>query len=412
MPSGTLLAEAAENYAVRRRRDSARVRVWLMTFALGLAAVVLAAPAAADTTMPLVLCSTPSPPPCVVSVTRNSVPIPYNQTTGIGQDVISAIKYHISGDATQRFNFNIQAPDGSWTLNTSDAYALTLDLGTADPGETFERGHDVTITRDLSDPNHQLVTFTQNPVRVADQACDSMGVCGSVAGRTLPGYADGWIDDLAYIDDPLDRASMRGYDFATNADWSSSPPTLNYDTHTFVLDIGNAHFEHNGTTPFVGSAEFRFPFAMLSRLYEVDDPATLTPSAFTVTGAGSAASTTVSVDSAGHVVHVDISGMTFSKHRLKIVGNMRPGGVRNLKAIRVSGTAGKLKFDPAKAHGSKVRGYGATCRPEAGLVTTGKADASPLKVTGLAPGVKYRCSVFAKSRFGPGPRRGADLPAH
>jgi len=32
-------------------------------------------------------------------------------------------------------------------------------------------------------------------------------------------------------------------------------------------------------------------------------------------------------------------------------------------------------------------------------------------VTGLVPGVKYRCSVQAKSHFGLGPRRGDDLPA-
>jgi hypothetical protein len=60
-----------------------------------------------------------------------------------------------------------------------------------------------------------------------------------------------------------------------------------------------------------------FPFAMLSHLYEVDAPGTLGPSAFSVVGAGSSAVTTVTVDEAGHVVHVDISGMTFSKRHLK-----------------------------------------------------------------------------------------------
>ena len=412
MPSVTLRPPIAENYAVRRSRDSWRVRVWLTALALAVSAAVFAVPSSADTTTTLAVCDPIPAPPCVVSVKRNSIDIPYNAALGGVDDIVYATKFHITGDPTKRFYFNISAPDGSWTLDTSDVYEISLDLGTADPGETFERGQNVTITRDLSDPANQIVTFTQRPVLVADQGCDSMGVCDPVAGRTLTGYADGWIDDLAYIDDPLDRASMRGYDFATNADWSSSPPTLNYDTHAFVLDIGNAHFLADATTPFVGSAEFRFPFAMLSRLYEVDDPATLTPSAFTVTGTGTAASTTVSVDSAGHVVHVDITGMTFSKHRLKIVGDMRPGGVQNLKATRVSGTVGKLKFDPAKAHGSKVRGYKATCKSETGLAATGSADASPLKVTGLAPGVKYRCTVQAKSRFGLGPKRGVDMPAH
>lgn len=388
------------------------MRVFLTLLALLLGAVLFAPSASADTTTPLVLCSMPHAPPCVVSVKRNGLVIPYDSPLFTGNDVVTASMFHITGDSTKRFNFNITAADGNWTLDNSDAYEISFNLGTIDPGETFERGHDVTITRDLSDPSNQIVTFTQNPVRVADQGCNSMGSCDSVAGRTLTGYTDGWIDDLDYIADPLDRVAMRGYDFATNADWSSSPPTLDYDTHTFILDIGNAHFEHDGTTPFVGSADFRFPFAMLSRLYEVDDPSSLTAGAFTVTGAGAAATTAVTVDSAGHVVHADISGMTFSKHHLRVIGDMRPGGVRNLKAVRVSGRTGKLKFDPAKSHGSKVRGYKAICKSASRLVATESSDGSPLKVTGLSAGVKYRCSVQAKSRFGLGPRRGADLPAH
>jgi len=70
----------------------------------------------------------------------------------------------------------------------------------------------------------------------------------------------------------------------------------------------------------------------------------------------------------------------------------------------------KLKFDPATAHGSKVRGYTARCKSASGLVATGSAGASPLKVTGLSRGVKYRCRVWAKSRFGNGAKRGADMP--
>jgi hypothetical protein len=386
------------------------MRVFLTLLATGVAAVLLAPSALADSTTTLSLCAPLPDPPCVVSVKRNGLDIPYNASPGGADDVVYATKFHFTGDPTKHFYFNIAAPDGSWTLDTSDTYEISLNLGSADPGETFERGHDVTITRNLSDPSNQIITFTQNPVLVADQGCNSMGSCDPVAGRTLTGYSDGWIDDLAFIDDPLDRASMRGYDFATSADWSSSPPTLNYDTHTFILDIGNAHFLHDGTTRFIGSAEFRFPFAMLSRLYEVDDPASLTAGSFTISGTGAAATSTVDIDSGGHVVHVTIEGMTFSKHRVKIVGDMRPGGVRNLKAVRVSRTAGKLKFDPAASHGSKVRGYKATCKSDSGLSATGSADASPLKITGLAAGVKYRCTVRAKSRFGDGPKRGADLP--
>jgi hypothetical protein len=78
----------------------------------------------------------------------------------------------------------------------------------------------------------------------------------------------------------------------------------------------------------------------------------------------------------------------------------------------VSGTVGKLKFDPAKPHGSKVRGYKATCRSSPGYVAPAGSSGSPLRVTGLVPSVKYRCTVQAKIRFGLGARRGADMPAH
>lgn len=183
------------------------MRVFLTLLAIAAAATVVTPAAYADSSTQLALCGPIPAPPCVVSVTRNTVPIPYNQTTGIGLDVVSAIKFHITGDPTKHFNFSIQAPDGSDTLNTSDVYEMTLNLGTADPGETFERGHNVTITRDLSDPNNKIVTFTQNPVRVADEGCNSMGSCAPIAGHlTRTGYLDGWIDDLQYITDPLDRA--------------------------------------------------------------------------------------------------------------------------------------------------------------------------------------------------------------
>jgi hypothetical protein len=226
------------------------------------------------------------------------------------------------------------------------------------------------------------------------------------------GYLEGSVDNLRYITDPTDEAAMQGWDLGASAGWISTPPTLNYDTHTFIVDAANSHCANSAGTcvPFVGAVSMTFPFAMLSHLYEVDAPGTLGPSALSVAGAGSSAATTVTVDDAGHVVHVDISGMTFSKRHLKVVGDMRPGGVRNLRAIRVSGSVGKLKFDPATAHGSKVRGYTARCKSASGLVATGSAGASPLKVTGLSRGVKYRCRVWAKSRFGDGAKRGADLP--
>jgi hypothetical protein len=52
---------------------------------------------------------------------------------------------------------------------------------------------------------------------------------------------------------------------------------------------------------------------------------------------------------------------------------------------------GKLKFDPAKSHGSKVRGYKATCKSTSGLVASGSSDAAAQ---------------------GGGPRTGCEVPLH
>ena len=363
-------------------------------------------------------CDAPSAPPCFLSITRNPDTTPVtlhtNPFTGIGKEVIGGQTYFLDG--ARYWRFSIQDEDGSYDLNTADVYEVVLDLGTANPAETFSRGQDVVIDRDLSDPDHHTVTFRMNgvPVSYTDSGCNGNGTCPERPDHVTTGYLEGYADNLGYITDPADEAAMQGWDLVASTDWISTPPLLNFDTHTFIVDAANSHCaliaDPAPCTPFVGLVSMTFPFAMLSHLYEVDDPASLTASAFSVSGAGSAATTSVSVDSAGHVVHVDMTGMTFSKRRLKVSGDMRPGGVRNLKAIRVSGSVGKLKFDPAKSRGSKVRGYKATCKSDSGLVASGSAHVSPLKVAGLSPGVKYRCTAWAKSRFGDGAKRGADMP--
>jgi hypothetical protein len=95
---------------------------------------------------------------------------------------------------------------------------------------------------------------------------------------------------------------------------------------------------------------------MLSRLYDVDDPGSLTAGSFMVAGTGAAATTVVDIDSGGHVVHVTIEGITFSKRHLRIIGNMRPGGVRNLRAIRVRQGEESLRLwaRPRRRHAARL----------------------------------------------------------
>jgi len=391
------------------------MRVVLTLLLVALCAGLLAAPAPAPIipSDPIPDCDDPAPAPCFASITKNgTTTLHTNDVLDTGVEVIGGQTFVIDG--ARYWKFSIQDQHGDFNLNTTDTYEVVLDLGTSNLGETFSRGQNVTVERDFSDASHHTVTFTMNPVPVSytDSGCHGDGTCPERPDVEATGYLEGSVDNLHYLTDPADEAAMQGWDLVASTDWISSPPTLNYDTHTFIIDAANSHCANPVGTcvPFVGGVSMTFPFAMLSHLYEVDAPGTLGPSAFSISGAGGAASTAVTVDDAGHVVHVDISGMTFSKRRLKVVGDMRPGGVRNLHAVRVSASVGRLKFDPAKSRGSKVRGYKATCKSSSGLVASGSADDSPLKVTGLSPGVKYDCKVWAKSRFGDGAKRGADMP--
>lgn len=387
------------------------MRVCVTLLFVLICAAAFAPAALADT--PIVDCDETPGPPCFVSITKNGVtPLRQNNVLDTGVEVITGLTF--VGSGTRYWQFSIQDEHGDYALNTSDTYEIVLDVGTANPAETFTRGKTVVVDRDLSVPNHHTVTFTMNPVRVAYSfnGCHGNGTCDMRPDVLAPGYLEGWVDNLGFVTDPADEAAMQGWDMTASTDWVSSPPTLNFDTHTFLVDVANAHCEEPtgpACTPFVGSVEMTFPFAMLSHLYDVDDPASLGPTAFTFGGTGGG-TVTLTVNDAGHTVHVEITDLTFSKRRLKIIGNMRPGRVKNLRAVRVSGTVGKLKFDPAESHGSKVRGYKATCKSDSGLVATGSADASPLKVTGLSPGVKYGCKVWAKSRFGDGLKRGIVMP--
>jgi len=371
-------------------------RVLLLTALLALAG----APGAAAQ---LPLCGPTEPTTCVVSVERNGVPVPY--PSGPDYEIVTTT---LAPPANEDFYLRVQRTGGAWTLDLADVWEITLNTGSVAPSETFARARNVTVERG-GPAGSRTVTFTFRPVRMADDSCSGAGVCSGTATRLSPGYLDAWVNDLSYISDPADAAAMRGFDLATNADWVSSPLQLDWDTNSIVLDAANAHFEPDGTTVFVGRAEFRIPNAMLQRLYNVDDPGSLTAAAFRVTaGSGPAPSVNVSVG-AGEV-HVTIANMTFSKRKLRIKGDMRPRKPRDVRAARRTATAGIVRFRKAVPRGSKVRGYRALCL-SGGQVRRGKAGASPVRIKNLQPGRAYRCSVRATSRAGLGRAASFRIPA-
>jgi hypothetical protein len=365
----------------------------LVALVLGLAV----APTAEANWSGLPACGGAPVPPCVVSVERNGSAVgPADPSFAFASNAWS------DPDGTDHLNFWVS--DGTSTLTTSETWEIVLNTGSVFPEETFARGKNVTITRSVTGAGHHRVHFKLDPVRMAAGGCNSAGACVPVnPDPTRLAYLDGWVDDLAFLADPLDRAAMRGFDLASNTDWVSSPLQLDFATNSIILDVANSHFENDGTTVFVGRAEFRLPNAMLMRLYNVDDPSTLTPAAFVVSGMGTAASSTVTV--APGSVDVVISGMTFSKRKLKIRGRTNPLAPRRLRATRTARTRGVIRSTGSLRRGSKVRGYRAICRNGRGHAVRKETTASrrlPIRIRGLKPGNRYVCTVRAKSRAGLG----------
>ncbi len=372
---------------------SPRLALLLVSFAVSL----ILAPTASSAWNGLPECTPAGPRPCVISVERNGSPVgPSDASYEFWSD------HWVDPDGTDHYYFRVI--DGTSALSMGETWAVVLNTGAVFPEETFSRSQNMKIDRDVTGGGDHTVRFKVDPVRMAYGGCNSAGSCIPVNPEpTYPAYLDGWVDDLAYVTDPLDRAAMRGFDLASNTDWVSTPLQLDFATNSIILDVANSHFENDGTTVFQGHAEFKLPNAMLTRLYNVDDPGTLTPAAFAVTGAGGAATTTVAINAAS--VEVVIDGMTFSKRKLRIHGKTQPLRPRELSAERKTSTRGVIRSEGSKRRGSLVRGYQAVCRPGAGATVraeTTQQNKLPIVVNGLTPGKRYVCTVRAKSRAGLG----------
>lgn len=365
------------------------------------AALALAPSAWADTELPL--CTAMVSINCVVSVKVEGVATEY-PSDGDPYE-ISIRELDVGAGAAYDYNVLVYGPGGA-ALPVGEEWEIALNLGSTFPGETFSRGRNVNVVRGGTATSRTL-TATLEPVRLADQGCSSSGVCVPTAGRLITGYLELWISDLSYVTDPDDRAAMSGFDLASSAEWISSPLTLDYATHAIVLDVANSHWEPGGSTLFVGSAQFRLPFPMLSRLYDVDDPASLTPAAFAVTAASGPAPTVTVAVGTGEV-DVTMENLTFSKRRVRIRGDVRPGLPRQLRARRTTSTAGAIWFMKALPRGAKVRGYQAVCRAGSHVVR-GSTAASPVRLRGLTA-ARYSCTLQAKSKAGLGRIARASIP--
>lgn len=332
-----------------------------------------------------------------------------------GADALSVVRAHcFANDGARYVSWSVEAPGGGSDLGAAardDTYVITIDTGTTVPRVSDTKGANVVVNRVKAGDGHWHVTVTAKPV-LATAECTTNKTpwtCPEIATQQWDGYLAGQFTDYGTWENVRQREAFFGMDYSSNIDAGAIPPQIVKDPASgadmIFLELANSHFlKSPSTTVFKGQVSVVIPNNFLRLVYEIDDPASLTTSGLkpTITGKGSGM---VSVVDTGNALRVDVTDLTFSKRNVKVLrGNIKPGKPGRLSADRKNASAVKLSYDRAKARGSKVRGYIATCVAKSGPkhVVTVKDKRPSTTVTGLSAKTAYTCKVRARSKAGNG----------
>jgi hypothetical protein len=351
-------------------------------------------------------CSDPgASAPCIISASRNGVDVPPDDLTWalyIGDTSI---------DGSTAFQWGVSRlghPDlGVGSL--SDDWDVMLDAGNEIPRVVFTHGDDVTVTRIDDHDGTYRVRVQATPVVILGECHQNLPwpwPCDNPPTQEWDGYLDGEVTDYGAWTDATQRDSFYGMNFNSNISATSLPPEIVNDPATgaeqILIRLANPHADMAGH-PFLGFAHQRIPNAFLRAVYDIDAPASLTTGGLVpvVTGTG-AASLSVTLEPGGGAVLVDATGVTFSARKLIVKrGVITPTKVADPHAARTGPASGKLRFDPARARGSRITGYQAKCSHNGSSVMA-FGQISPLTVTGLHAGTPYDCVIRARSKAGLG----------
>lgn len=352
--------------------------------------------------------------PCVVSATYDdgvtvhdlyvsSTYAPWASAEGAG------------GAKTVQWSFQpLQASDLTAALGKT--FSMTISTSVV-PREIDAFGDSMTYTRSGPSSGRYTVTVTGQPVDVQDQnGCTyppGGPTCSSVAPGAPSAILQGEINDsnaTIYHDPSLPPGlvdSFYGMDMYTNIAETGLPPNLiqSNGQNELQIDLADHHFEQNGTTVVHGNFYLRIPETFLATYWGINDPNTLATDGLNASIGAGGGTLAVTVEPGNTGVQVRITGMTFSRRKLKIkLGAVTPRAPTNVKASRTSGTTGKVTFTPAKPRGQKVTGYKLSCKAANGSTVTFKSRSrhSPFSVALLASGQAYSCNLRARSKAGYG----------
>ena len=341
-------------------------------------------------------------PPCVVSATRNGVPITESDPTY----AVSASGSKLSdGEFLTQWGIADALIGGNYaTLAPGDEgvpFSITVDVGKHPPLVVDEYSGGVSVTKAFDQVAGTWdVTVSGTAVKqgVNDDCNTSVWpwTCPFNETKTIVAF-QGEIGDWQQWDDPAQVNDFNGLDQWTNVEVTEIPPEISGNPLTITEDLGNSH-ELNGVV-FQGFWYADLPNALLVDM-GINDPATLTPAGISA----SAGTGTVTVTPGPTSTEIAITGITFSPRMVHIKrGTITPRAPTGLSTRRASATVAYLSFRAARPRGSYVRSYQGRCRAPHRTTRYGTASRSPVKVTSLVRGVSYVCQVRAKAAVGYGP---------
>lgn len=340
--------------------------------------------------------------PCIESVTRNGVPLAHDHATW---------QVDLASPGPGDVQWELWESGSSELASGASAgrFSIRIKTGSAVPRVSAGFGRNGVVQRTTTGGVHR-VTITADPAMVADGCAHSPypWPCPSSA-TSEPWRLAGTLSDEDQWEDPVQRVAFYGVNFWTNVAVSSFPPGVNYDDDTGIarmaLEFAGPHFLSDSATLFRGDAELTLPNEFLRHHFFIPHPATMTPSSLVVAGGGPISTMSVTKASAAAPIEIEVDDMTFSIRKLTVkTGVIVPTRPTDLRGKRLTSHRGQIRFDPARARGSKISGYRVRCvssgRHVVGKTTTGTT--SRIRVGGLRARVRYDCKVRALSKAGAG----------
>jgi len=367
---------------------------------------------------------------CVVSATRNGVPI----TTEYPSTVGSHEWFYVdNGWRNGIWSFNLNTitipPSGPSTASkfvdvTAD-WVITVNTGSYAPRELNSKTQNTVFSRGGNATDGYTFTISFNPVPIAWRFFDDTFTCDvtSCGDNTTQadfvsgpgqGDSDGYVSDLA--DSPYSSRyvySRSGFVMAGNAQYQAEP-FYDADTNSLVVHLANPHLRSADPSDTAsGFFEAFLPDSYLTTQLAVPDPSTLTGGSVTVQRLGTTSTTAFTLthtDSSADIqgVWIRVHNVGFSRPTYKIQPHASvPGKPRLTGVIKVPGPGAKVYFKAPLANGGRtVDLYRVACHKAGGTWHFKNGTKSSITVTSLPYGTVY-CQVRAHNAIGWGPYGGA-----